>query len=123
MPVCNAPAQDLLTLREMRSFAAGAPLPEDFAFRAAVAAEARELHTSPNVHYWHASPHPLTDLISFDELDAFVAGGGLPADLRERAVRVSADDICVNCDGQRCMGCVLRDVDHLCPQPCRHCQP
>lgn len=118
-PACNAPAQDLLSLRELHAAAVGA-LPSDFDARVAACLQGRDLAESPQIHYTHPSPFSLTDLLSWQEMAVRLGTGLLPEDFAQRCAGIAAQDICVNCDDRHCMACVTREVhgdcaEHRCP--------
>jgi hypothetical protein len=119
--LCHDPAQHLLSLTEMRAALATGQLPDDLSQRVALALQGRELSQSPNARCAHSSPHPLTDLLNWPEMEIYLAEGRLPQTFLTRVESVFSDDVCINCDGVQCMGCVCRKWDHACVADCPSC--
>lgn len=121
LTVCHFPAQDLLSLNEMRYYLREGSLPDDFLLRVENTAGTQGLAESPNVQHRHSSPHTLLDLLSWEEMTSVASGEPVPEDFALRVARVVEDDICTNCDGRLCMGCVLRWYYHECAHDCSSC--
>lgn len=121
VPRCNFPAQDLMSLNEMREHLADGTLPEGFRARVTRALDGRVLAESENVHCAHTGEFTLLSLLSWDEMASYLQNGHLPVAFPERVRQAAEQDCCVNCGGQQCMGCVFREYDHTCSNDCPDC--
>lgn len=59
--------------------------------------------------------------LTLNEARTYLRTGEMPENYRERCEMALEFDVCSNCHGRRCMGCVLRYHDHDCADDCPMC--